>query len=159
MTGHYRTMSTILVHSPEEMGRFGERLGRLAEAGSVFALEGDLGAGKTVLSQGVGRALGIAAAITSPTFVVVQEYDGGRLPLLHADLYRVETLAELDNLGLEEALEDEVVGVVEWADRYPEVLPSDHLRVAIRFADHGRTLQCSATGPRHARLLERLFDR
>ena len=63
MTGHYRTMSTILVHSPEEMGRFGERLGRLAEAGSVFALEGDLGAGKTVLSQGVGRALGIAPVL------------------------------------------------------------------------------------------------
>ena len=96
----------------------------------VIALVGDLGSGKTCFTQGLGAGLEVEADVTSPTFVLIQEYEG-RLPLLHADLYRLRT-GELEAIGIEEQIETWTgLVVVEWADRFPDLLPSEHLRIEI----------------------------
>jgi tRNA threonylcarbamoyladenosine biosynthesis protein TsaE len=95
----------------------GARLGEASRPGDVLLLEGPLGAGKTVLARGIARGLGVAGEVSSPTFVLVHQHLG-RLPLVHADLYRLESRAEIDALGLLELAEDGVL-VVEWADRAP----------------------------------------
>lgn len=133
----------------------GLALGRIAGSGTVVALYGDLGAGKTSFSQGVGRGLGIQASIVSPTFVLMAEYEDGRLPLLHADAYRLSG-TEVHSIGLDEAVENwPGVALVEWADRVLDVLPEDHLDVRIEHATRGRMATLRATGPIHKRVLER----
>ena len=133
----------------------GLALGRIAGAGTVVALYGDLGAGKTSLSQGVGLGLGIQASIVSPTFVLMAEYEDGRLPLLHADAYRLSG-TEPRSIGLDEAVENwPGIALVEWADRVPSVLPEDHLDVRIEHATRGRMVTIQATGPIHKRVLKR----
>jgi len=108
--------------SPAQTEALGERWGGEAEAGWVFGLVGDLGAGKTQLVKGLARGLGIPARILSPTFALVHEYRGGRLPLFHLDLYRLESEAAIRSAGLEEYLRQETgITVVEWADRLPEL--------------------------------------
>lgn len=139
---------------PEDTTALGRALGRVARPGTVVALLGDLGAGKTCLSQGVGEGLEVPTLVQSPTFIIIQEHPDGRLPLLHCDLYRVEDPAELEHLGLEELLEGDGVALVEWADRQPDVLPVDHLQVQILHAATGRDVIVHATGPRHAYLEE-----
>lgn len=142
------------VPSAEAMHALGVAVGRAAFPGAVVALQGDLGAGKTVFAQGVGEGLGCAGPVTSPTFALVDVHDDGRLDLVHADLYRLDDPRELDQIGLEELLEGDGVGVVEWCDRAPDVLPLDHLRLDLTHAGAGRVLAARATGPRHAALLE-----
>jgi tRNA threonylcarbamoyladenosine biosynthesis protein TsaE len=106
----------------------GERLGRAALPGDLILLRGDLGAGKTTLTQGVARGLGITNAVNSPTFTLIKEYVG-RLPLYHVDLYRLDALAEIEALGIEDYLERGGVCVVEWADRANPLWPADWLRI------------------------------
>jgi tRNA threonylcarbamoyladenosine biosynthesis protein TsaE len=110
-------MATFISHSPSETESLGERFGRAAERGFVFALSGDLGAGKTQFVKGLARGLGIAARVHSPTFTLVNEYGGGRLKLFHLDLYRLETRAQILSAGLEEFLRPDGVSVIEWAER------------------------------------------
>ena len=110
-------MATFISHSPVETESLGEKLGRTAERGFVFALSGDLGAGKTQLVKGSARGLGIAARVHSPTFTLVNEYGGGRLKLFHLDLYRLETQAQILSAGIEEFLSPDGVAVIEWAER------------------------------------------
>ena len=106
-----------------------ERLGRAAAAhvrpGSVIALVGGLGAGKTLWTKGVVAALGSPAEVTSPTFALVHEYPGGRVPVFHLDFYRLESPAELIALGWDEYLEADGLIIAEWADKFPELLPPD----------------------------------
>lgn len=143
---------TVRLDSADETRAFGRALGRVAEPGTVVALVGDLGTGKTVFAQGVGEGLGLDDGVVSPTFVLVAEHCG-RLDLLHADLYRVEEAAELEGIGFEEQLEHwPGVALVEWADRFPEVLPLDHLRVELSGTGHGRQARVRATGERHGRV-------
>ena len=146
-------MITVDVEHAGALRALGERLGRLLRPGHTVALVGDLGAGKTTLSQGIGAALG-AEEVQSPTFIVVREHPEAEL--VHADLYRVEDEAELAQLGLEERLGGEVIALIEWADRFPDLLPADHLVVRIVEAGGGRAVTVSATGPQHARLVEAL---
>ncbi len=137
-----------------ETRALGRALAAVAEPGLTLALTGELGAGKTAFVQGIGEGLAVEGPVLSPTFVLVSEH-AGRLPLLHADLYRLEP-AELPGLGLEEALEAHPgVAAVEWAERAPEVLPLDHLELELRLAGEGRVLRARATGPRHEALLAR----
>lgn len=126
----------------------GVRLGRAAEPGCVSALVGDLGAGKTTLAQGVAEGLGVPDGVVSPTFGLVHEIDGGRIPLVHADLYRLDDAEEAAGLGVEEALEDEIVGLVEWPERAPDVLPLDHLVITLTHRGSSREARVEATGPR-----------
>ena len=110
-------MGTFISHSPAETESLGEQWGRAVERGRVFALSGDLGAGKTQLVRGIARGLGVTTRVHSPTFTLVNEYIGGRLPLFHLDLYRLETPEQIHGAGLEEFLQPEGVAVIEWAER------------------------------------------
>ena len=123
----------------------GEQLARVLEARDVVLLFGELGAGKTAFVRGLARGLGAEAAdVSSPTFTIVQEYRGGRLPLYHVDLYRLEP-AEIADLGLDELIEGDGVVAIEWADRWPD-RPHDAIEVTIR--DAGGTRRTIATGVR-----------
>ncbi len=117
-------MASITSHSPEETFAFGSRLGALTARGEIFALHGDLGAGKTQFVKGLAAGLGCdAAAVTSPTFTLIHEYTGGRLPLFHFDFYRLESVAETLRLGLDDYLGGDGVLAIEWAGKFPELLP------------------------------------
>jgi tRNA threonylcarbamoyladenosine biosynthesis protein TsaE len=112
-------MATFISHSPEETERLGETWGRAAKRGWVIVLTGDLGAGKTQLVRGLARGLGVASRVHSPTFALLNEYSGGREPLFHLDLYRLETPRQILEAGLEPYLPTPAgVSVVEWGERW-----------------------------------------
>ena len=122
-------------HSPEETLRLGRIVGQQVNLPLVVALLGDLGVGKTCLAKGVGEGLSVPEEIVSPTFILVQEYEGAS-SLLHADVYRLHA-HELEAVGIEEQIEDwPGLALVEWADRFEDLLPHDHLRIEI--SDVGR---------------------
>ncbi|HMV70165.1 MAG TPA: tRNA (adenosine(37)-N6)-threonylcarbamoyltransferase complex ATPase subunit type 1 TsaE [Myxococcota bacterium] len=146
-----RTLSSL---SPDHTYALGLALGRAAPPGAIVALIGDLGAGKTLLAQGIAAGLGVPGPVQSPTFVVAQEHPDGRLPLVHADLYRVESAAELAQIGLDDRLDGVTVVLVEWADRFPGLLPDDHLAVRLLHAGGGRRVEIDARGPSAAAWLE-----
>ncbi|MBT8493315.1 MAG: tRNA (adenosine(37)-N6)-threonylcarbamoyltransferase complex ATPase subunit type 1 TsaE [Deltaproteobacteria bacterium] len=154
-------MSQVLereLDSPEATARCAAVLGQLAIEGTAIGLIGDLGAGKTQFVQGLAKGLDAGDRVTSPTFTLINEYRGGRIPLIHADLYRIEADPELDQLGLFEALDDPVVVVIEWAERF-KVLPTDHLRIELEHTgDTSRRLRATAAGPASAKLLLRWRD-
>jgi tRNA threonylcarbamoyladenosine biosynthesis protein TsaE len=116
--------------SAEETEAAGARLGTTLGPGDVVALTGELGAGKTVFVQGLVRALGVTTGATSPTFVLVNEYRG-RLPVHHVDAYRTTSLAELQDLGLEEMMDGDGVTLIEWAERLEPLVPARAVRVDI----------------------------
>lgn len=118
------------------MTALGERLGRKLRPGSVVALTGTLGAGKTTLVKGMARALDIDEEITSPTFTLVSEYRGS-LPLYHMDLYRIDSAEEFELIGPEEMLYGDGVSVVEWSEKADTVLPPDAVRITIRIMKDG----------------------
>ena len=117
--------------SPDETFRLAKELGEKAQPGFLYALDGDLGAGKTVFAQGFAAGLGIEEAVNSPTFTILQIYDSGRLPLFHFDLYRLESEEELMEIGAEEYLCGNGVSLVEWASLFPEILPKPYYEVKI----------------------------
>jgi tRNA threonylcarbamoyladenosine biosynthesis protein TsaE len=118
----------------EETLILAEDLGRNAARGSVFALIGDLGAGKTIVAKGVARGMGIADEITSPTFTLMEIYEGP-VPLYHFDLYRINRPEELDQLFFEEYWEDDGISVIEWADRALDRLPPTRITIKIEYLD------------------------
>jgi len=150
-------MRQFISKTPEDTYRFGFAIGQVAKPGTVVALSGDLGAGKTVLAKGVGAGLGVTSIVKSPTFVILQQHEGGRLPFWHADLYRLGDESELEELGLEEAMEDGVL-VVEWAERFAEALPQEAiLKVQIEHQNgDARQIQFEGHGEAHALLETRL---
>jgi tRNA threonylcarbamoyladenosine biosynthesis protein TsaE len=117
-------MATIISHSAEETFRAGEAAAGRVRAGDVLALVGDLGAGKTQWVKGLAAGLGSNATVTSPTFTLIHEYRGGRLPLYHVDCYRLGRAEELLGIGLDDYLDGRGVLVMEWADKFPELLPA-----------------------------------
>ena len=144
----------LLLSSPEATAALGARLGRCAVAGTAVALNGDLGAGKTVFARGFAQGLGVPGRVRSPTFVLASRHEGGRHPLVHADLYRVGEVRELAALELHGHLTEGDVVLAEWAERYPGVLPDDHLEVALILGEGDeRQVVLSARGPRHLALL------
>lgn len=133
-------MATFTSPSLEATEAFGEQLGRAAEAGWVFGLTGDLGSGKTALTRGIARGLGVTSRVQSPTFALVREYASGRLPLYHLDLYRMESAEQIVAAGLEEYLDPTAgVSVVEWFERWTGPTPQ---RL------HRLRLECSAGNER-----------
>ena len=115
---------SVLTNSAEETQRLGETWSQQALPGWIIGLRGDLGAGKTQLVKGFARGLGISGRVQSPTFALVHEYAGGRLPLYHLDLYRLENEAQIRGAGLEEYLyQSSGVTLIEWIDRWPELVP------------------------------------
>lgn len=122
----------IETSSSEETFALGQKLGAAARPGSVFALTGDLGAGKTVFARGFARGLGITEPVTSPTFTILRSYEGGRLPLFHYDVYRIEEPEEMEEIGYEDAFYGDGATLVEWAGIIEELLPDNTVRIEIR---------------------------
>lgn len=140
--------------SMEETREIGRALGRVAAPGSVIALEGDLGAGKTHFTQGVAQGLGVDQDVTSPTFNLLVCYEQGRIPLFHFDLYRLEKPSELEDLGYYDVLDQGGLCCIEWSERFPECLPEDRLTVRILKDEEGlRQVYVAALGQDSARLL------
>jgi tRNA threonylcarbamoyladenosine biosynthesis protein TsaE len=138
--------------SVEGTRELGAAVATLARPGDVVVLAGDLGAGKTAFVQGFGRALGVEERITSPTFTLVHVYEGGRLPIHHLDVYRLEQINEALDLGLAEMLDDGGVVLIEWGDAILPVLPHDLLEVRLTFGegDDDRGVALRAVGSRWA---------
>jgi len=134
-------------HHADETHALGQRLGALLRAGDVVVLDGELGTGKTVLAKGIAVALGITEPVVSPTFTVVREYDAPT-PLVHVDVYRLDHLQELHDLGFDDLVGGEAVTVVEWGDRVSAALPGDRLRVLLEpgDGDDDRVVSVDAAG-------------
>ena len=146
----------IISSSPKETQRLGTRLGELAKPGDVFLLVGNLGTGKTCLTQGIARGLGIKDYVMSPSFVIVRELYG-RLPLYHIDLYRLDQTSEIMDLGLDEYFYGRGLSVVEWADKGLNILPTEHLLAQIDYLDDNqRSLKLIATAKRYRQILSQL---
>lgn len=116
---------------PEETYALGKSLGEAAKSGDVVCLNGDLGVGKTVFTQGFAAGLGITEPVSSPTFTIVQQYDDGRLPLYHFDVYRIGDVSEMDEVGYEDCFYGEGVCLIEWSNLIEEILPEHVLSVTI----------------------------
>ena len=161
---------TISTHSTAETFGLGQHLGRLLPSGQVLALQGDLGAGKTVLTQGIAQGLGITARVTSPTFTLVSEYTrpNGDL-LIHIDCYRLGSPTQTDGsleatfFGLEEIVDrSDAIVVIEWAERVAPLLPPDYLQINLsydRATPDQRQIQLMAHGPQSAQVVERFAGR
>lgn len=121
----------IETNSAEETFRLGKRMGEQARAGEVYCLNGDLGTGKTVFTQGFAAGLGIAGPVNSPTFTILQQYEEGRLPLSHFDVYRIGDVEEMEEIGYEDCFYGEGVSLVEWSDLIREIIPENAVRITI----------------------------
>lgn len=121
----------IETNSPEETFEVGRKLGQTAKPGEIYMLNGDLGVGKTVFTQGVAAGLGITEHINSPTFTIVQVYESGRLPFYHFDVYRIGDVEEMDEIGYEDYVYGEGVCLIEWADLISEILPEHYTEVRL----------------------------
>ena len=119
------------IASEKETERIGEAIGQAAEPGTVVALIGDLGTGKTTLTKSIARGLGVTETVTSPTFNIIREYKTGRIPLYHFDVYRIGDPDEMFELGYEEYFYGDGICVVEWADIIEELLPEDAVIIRI----------------------------
>jgi tRNA threonylcarbamoyladenosine biosynthesis protein TsaE len=151
-------MNTLkfITHSAEQTQQVGISIGKLAEPGDLFLLIGDLGAGKTCLTQGIAYGLDIQEYTLSPSFVIMRELHG-RLPLYHMDFYRLENIAEISDLGLDDYLFGKGVCVIEWANRGLTVLPEDHLLIGIKYlADNERSFVIVPRGERYIRMVQQL---
>jgi tRNA threonylcarbamoyladenosine biosynthesis protein TsaE len=144
----------FVLSSPRETDSFGHTIGKVLRRGDVLALVGDLGAGKTTLVRGIVAGLsGSVASVTSPTFTLVHEYQG-RLPLIHLDLYRLKRVDEAESIGLSACITDEAVTAIEWADRFPDLLPADYLEVRLIHRTRiTRIVRLEAQGARSRSLL------
>lgn len=117
--------------SPEETYRLGRQLGASAKPGDLYTLCGDLGVGKTTLTQGIAAGLGISEPVNSPTFTIVQLYEGGRMPFYHFDVYRIGDVEEMEEIGYEDYFYGDGLTLVEWGDRIAELLPDNCRAIAI----------------------------
>ncbi len=120
-----------ITNSPEETYLLGKELGSRALPGQVYCLDGDLGVGKTVFTQGFAAGLGIEGPVNSPTFTILQQYEEGRLPLYHFDVYRIADVSEMDEIGYEDCFYGEGVCLIEWSQLVPELLPEQVIRIRI----------------------------
>ena len=121
----------IETNSAKETFLLGEKLGRQAAAGQIYTLNGDPGVGKTVFTQGVAAGLGIAEPVNSPTFTIIQEYEGGRLPFYHFDVYRIGDIEEMEEIGYDDYFFGEGVCLIEWAELIEELLPENIISITI----------------------------
>ena len=137
-----QSLNRYRTETPDQTIRLGLEIGKQLQPGSVVALHGPLGAGKTTLVKGIARSLNIEEALTSPSFTLIAEYEGSRegnpVILYHIDLYRISHPQEIEDLGMEEILNGEGICVIEWAEKASEFLPESTVRVEIVIEDKGR---------------------
>ena len=121
----------IETHDPEETFEVGRTIGMNAKPGQIYTLTGDLGVGKTVFTQGVAAGLGITEPVNSPTFTIIQEYEDGRLPFYHFDVYRIGALEEMEEIGYDDYFFGQGICLIEWAELIEEILPEKRIEVTI----------------------------
>lgn len=121
----------IETKNARETYEVGEKIGRQARPGQVYTLVGDLGVGKTVFTQGVAGGLGITEPVSSPTFTIIQEYEEGRLPFYHFDVYRIGCIEEMDEIGYEDYFYGKGICLIEWANLIEEIIPEDAISITI----------------------------
>ena len=121
----------IETHDPEETFEVGRTIGMNAKPGQIYTLTGDLGVGKTVFTQGVAAGLGITEPVNSPTFTIIQEYEDGRLPFYHFDVYRIADLEEMEEIGYDDYFFGQGICLIEWAELIEELLPEKRIEVTI----------------------------
>lgn len=121
----------IETHDPEETFEVGRKIGMNAKPGQIYTLTGDLGVGKTVFTQGVAAGLGITEPVNSPTFTIIQEYEDGRLPFYHFDVYRIGDLEEMEEIGYDDYFFGQGICLIEWAELIEEILPEKRIEVII----------------------------
>ena len=121
----------IETHDPEETFEVGRTIGMNAKPGQIYTLTGDLGDGKTVFTQGVAAGLGITEPVNSPTFTIIQEYEDGRLPFYHFDVYRIGDLEEMEEIGYDDYFFGQGICLIEWAELIEEILPEKRIEVTI----------------------------
>jgi len=158
LPGNNTTSSNVTLTSrrPEETRRLGTIIGRLARPGDVLLLTGKLGAGKTCLAQGIATGLGTDECALSPSFVIMRQLKG-RLPLYHIDLYRLENIEEIADLGLDDYFYGQGLSVVEWAERAFQLLPPQHLLIDIEYGGGNRRhFNLIASGERYQKMVEEL---
>ena len=129
----------FITHSPEETELLGQRLGETLSGGAIIAYQGGLGAGKTAFTRGLARGLGISMRVTSPTYTIVNEYTGGRLPLFHFDMYRLASAEELFDIGWEDYLARGGVCAVEWSENVQEAMQG---AITVRMEKRSETTRC-----------------
>lgn len=136
-----------LIQSAAAMRQLGAQLAKQLRPADVLVLQGDLGAGKSEFVRGIAQGIGISDPIPSPTFTIMNAYDTGRIPLYHFDWYRLHQVDELYEMGMDESIGGEGVAAIEWAERFPEALPPDHLIIQITTEQDGcRTVSFSSAG-------------
>jgi tRNA threonylcarbamoyladenosine biosynthesis protein TsaE len=159
MSAIISTTIEIISHSPKHTARLGEQLGRVLRGGEIICLQGQLGAGKTVFAQGLGRGWGAADDLTSPTFTLIHELTrpADRSKLYHVDLYRLETEPEVWRLGLIDFMDERSSVVIEWPERARSILPPDRLWITFETIDETqRRITFTATDAAHQSLLTSL---
>ena len=121
----------IETRSPEETFELGKKIGEAAKPGQVYTLNGDIGVGKTVFTQGVAAGLGITEPVSSPTFTIVQVYEEGRLPFYHFDVYRIGDIEEMEEIGYDDYFFGEGICLIEWAELIRDILPEKRIEITI----------------------------
>ena len=148
----------LVTHSAEQTQKLGTSIGKLAEPGDIYLLIGELGAGKTCLTQGIAYGLDIQEYTLSPSFVIMRELHG-RLALYHMDFYRLDNIKEISDLGLDDYLYGKGVCVIEWANKGMTVLPEDHLIIKIDYlSGNERSFIIEPKGKRYVSMLKKLKD-
>jgi tRNA threonylcarbamoyladenosine biosynthesis protein TsaE len=146
----------FISHSSEHTQQLGYSLGQLAQQGDIFLLSGNLGSGKTCLTQGIARGMDIKSTVASPSFVLVREHYG-RMPLYHIDLYRLDNIEEIVNLGLEQYFEGDGLCVVEWAEKGLAVFPLEHLLISLEYlTDNQRNISIHTEANRYLKMINEL---
>ncbi|SJZ34357.1 tRNA (adenosine(37)-N6)-threonylcarbamoyltransferase complex ATPase subunit type 1 TsaE [Selenihalanaerobacter shriftii] len=133
-------MLTLSTASPEETVELGEKLGELLANGDIICLQGDLGAGKTYLAKGILKGIGVNEEVTSPTYTLVNEYQG-ELPAYHIDLYRISDYRELYDIGFEEYLYGDGITIIEWPDKSGSLMPDNYLNITIKGEENSRKIK------------------
>lgn len=130
-------MIKLITHSAEETISLGEKIGSLLKPGDIIAMSGTLAAGKTTITKGIAKALGVDDTITSPTFCLISEYEGKKMPLFHMDVYRLDSVEDFINLGVDDMLFGEGVCIIEWSEKIKSELPKNTIWMNIMPEDDG----------------------
>jgi tRNA threonylcarbamoyladenosine biosynthesis protein TsaE len=146
----------VITKSPKETKKLGKEISKLVKPGDLFAFYGELGTGKTCFIQGISEGLEVENYITSPSFTIINEYQG-KIPIYHFDFYRLDSTAEIFDLGYEDYFYGEGLTVVEWSEKIEQYLPKEHLKISIKLKNYNeRTISFIPQGDRFNKLLEEL---
>ncbi|OPJ56032.1 tRNA (adenosine(37)-N6)-threonylcarbamoyltransferase complex ATPase subunit type 1 TsaE [Alkalithermobacter paradoxus] len=150
-------MEKLVLKDEEYTKEIGYKLGKLLNKGNVICLKGDLGAGKTTLTQSIAKGLGIDEYITSPTFTIVHEYDGD-IPLYHFDVYRIGCSEEMYDIGFDEYINGNGVCIIEWANLIEDIIPKDCLWIELKYLQEGREMILNPIGDEYEKLVKELLS-